>query len=100
MLKTQLQKYAFKCGLSKRLQTKSSIIIEILQECSSGLTKSKHKQLIDFMELKLLLPDDLDVQNKITSASIDAPIINLVYKVLHEGKPLKVYLQNFINQKI
>jgi glycerol-3-phosphate dehydrogenase len=39
-------------------------------------------------------------KNKITSASIDAPIINLVYKVLHEEKPLKVYLQNFIDQKI
>ena len=34
----------------------------------SGLSKSKHRQLIDFMKLKLLLPDDLDVQNKITSA--------------------------------
>jgi glycerol-3-phosphate dehydrogenase len=39
-------------------------------------------------------------KNKITSASIDEPIINLVYKVLHEEKPLKVYLQNFIDQKI
>tara|TARA_B100000989_G_scaffold228487_1_gene175478 strand:+ start:37 stop:1029 length:993 start_codon:yes stop_codon:yes gene_type:complete len=39
-------------------------------------------------------------KNKIISASIDAPIINLVYNVLHEKKPLKIYLQNYINQKI
>ena len=44
MLKKQLQKYASDCGISKRLQGKSSIIIEILEECSSGLINEKHNQ--------------------------------------------------------
>ena len=68
MLKTELQKYGSHCGLSKRLQAKSAIIIEVLQECSSGLNKSKHNQLIEFMKLKLIDPENLRIQNKINYA--------------------------------
>ena len=67
MLKEAIEKHAFNCGLSKRLQKKTSIIIEILEECSSGLSASKHGQLIEIMKLKICNPDDLMVQKNITN---------------------------------
>ncbi|MFL3005679.1 MAG: phosphoenolpyruvate carboxylase [Candidatus Neomarinimicrobiota bacterium] len=67
MLKEAIQKHAFNCGLSKRLQKKTSIIIEILEECSSGLSAAKHGQLIEIMKLKICNPDDLMVQKNITN---------------------------------
>ena len=65
MLKEEMQKYAVNCGLSKRLQNKTSIIIEILEECSSGLSSAKHSQLIEIMKLKICNPNDLKVQKNI-----------------------------------
>ncbi len=67
MLKEAIQKHAFNCGLSNRLQKKYSIIIEILEECSSGLSAAKHSQLIDIMKLKICNPDNLEVQKNITN---------------------------------
>ena len=65
MLKKIIQKHAVNCGLSKRLQRKTSIIIEILEECSSGLSSAKHSQLIEVMKLKIRCPNDLKVQEDI-----------------------------------
>ena len=65
MLKEAIQKHAFNCGLSNRLQKKYSIVIEILDECSSGLSAAKHSQLIDIMKLKICNPDNLEVQKNI-----------------------------------
>ena len=62
MLKEEIQKHAVNCGLSKRLQNKTSIIIEILEECSSGLSSAKHSQLIEIMKQKIRNPNDLKVQ--------------------------------------
>ena len=67
MLKEAIRKHAFNCGLSNRLQKKYSIIIEILEECSSGLSAAKHSQLIDIMKLKICNPDNLEVQKNITN---------------------------------
>ena len=65
MLKDIIQKHALNCGLSKRLQNKTAIIIELLEECSSGLKFSKHSQLIDIMNLKICNPNDLKIQQNI-----------------------------------
>ena len=65
MLKGVMQKHAVNCGLSKRLQNKTAIIIELLEECSSGLKFSKHSQLIDIMNLKICNPNDLKIQQNI-----------------------------------
>ena len=65
MLKEIIQKHAVNCGLSKRLQNKISIIIEIIEECSSGLSLAKHSQLIDIMKLKVRSPNDLNIQENI-----------------------------------
>ena len=65
MLKEVMQKHAVNCGLSKRLQNKTAIIIELLEECSSGLNFSKHIQLIDIMNLKIWNPNDLKIQKNI-----------------------------------
>ena len=43
---------------------KTSIIIEILEECSSGLSAAKHSQLIEIMKLKICNPNDLKIQKK------------------------------------
>ena len=67
MLEEVLQKHAFNCGLSSTLQKKTSIIIEILEKCSSGLSASKHAQLIEFMKLKICNPDNIKVQKTITN---------------------------------
>ena len=65
MLKKVIQKHAVNCGLSKRLQNKTSIIIEIIEECSSGLSSAKHSQLIEIMKLKIRKPNDLKIQENI-----------------------------------
>ena len=66
MLKEVMQKHAVNCGLSKRMQDKTSIIIELLEKCSSGLSAVKHSQLIDIMRLKICNPNNLKVQENIT----------------------------------
>ncbi len=65
MLKEVIQNHAENCGLSKRLQIKTSLIIEIIEECSSGLSSDKHSQLIDIMKSKILSPSDLKIQENI-----------------------------------
>ena len=66
MLKEVMQKHAVNCGLSKKMQDKTSIIIELLEKCSSGLSAVKHSQLIDIMKLKICNPNNLKVQENIT----------------------------------
>ena len=51
----------------KQIAKKNSLIIEILEECSSGLSAAKHGQLIEVMKLKICNPDDLKVQKVITN---------------------------------
>ena len=49
MLNTQIKSFASTCHLSKSMIAKSAYIITLLEDVSSGLSKDKHSQLIDFM---------------------------------------------------
>ena len=80
MLKEVIQKHAVNCGLSRRLRKKTSIIIEIIEECSSGLSSSKHSQLIEVMKLKIRNPNDLKIQENIILNAYETEKIQWLYE--------------------
>ena len=68
MLKDHIEKFAKKCGVSDKIRLKAGIIIDLLEQISSGLSSKKHKQLLDFIRIKTLSPNSISSQENIVSS--------------------------------
>ena len=68
MLKKNIETFAKKCAVSRRIRLKAGIIIDLLEQISIGLSSVKHEELIDFIRLKTLYPDSIPHQEQILSS--------------------------------
>ena len=76
MLNNQIKSFASACHLSKSMIDKSTYIITLLEDASSGLNKEKHDQLIECMSTMISAGEKIkiaryEIVEKFKSCSVD-----------------------------
>lgn len=82
MLNNQIKSFASACHLSKSIIDKSTYIITLLEDASSGLSKEKHNQLIECMSTMISAGKKIkitryEIVEKFKSWSVDEKNVEL-----------------------